>query len=617
MKKLRNRRMTSQQKKDRFNIDPNDTNSPAQNPSGPQTNETNRSNALVDCNHPVTSGTPDVVADLTANLGLAQKTAQAWAVVQDYNDPPTLFTFDEDPVRMDPTSDGGFKIRPLTAKLLKNSVSRIIPGDWTLRTGVRFTQEVIGNMLAEPIIPLPALRRIVACPTFGADGTLQVKPGYCPKTQAHYAPAQGFSVPLVPAEPSTADIARANEVILGDLLYDFPFSSDAEWAHAVALLLLPFVRDMIAGPTPIHLIEAPQAGTGKSLLAEALMYLALGVDAKGMTEPQSEDEWRKLITSSLRNAPEFVFIDNIRDGLDSSALSAATTLPNWSNRLLGGNNMVSTPVRCVWVMTGNNPTLTPEVARRTCRIRLDSETENPWTREGFKHRDLLGWIRSKRSELVWSALVMIQAWIAKGRPEGQKTLGTYEIWARVMGGILDVNGITGFLDNTADIYMASNTESAGNREFVEAWWARFGDRPVGAKDLFDIVQDLDTFDLGDGSDKSQRTRLGGCLQKMRDQQFGSYRIETAGTATSGPSKNAKTYRLGFITRPAKGIRPKGNLVNQGNVGDPKLMVDALESERVNVLLDSEDIHEIDHNRAFQPLDGDRSTATAPARNESN
>ena len=37
----------------------------------------------------------------------------------------------------------------------------------------------------------------------------------------------------------------------------------------MAAVLHPFVRPMISGPTPIHLFDKPQSGTGATLLADA------------------------------------------------------------------------------------------------------------------------------------------------------------------------------------------------------------------------------------------------------------------------------------------------------------------------------------------------------------
>jgi hypothetical protein len=78
------------------------------------------------------------------------------------------------------------------------------------------------------------------------------------------------------------------------------------------------------------------------------------------------------------------------------------------------------------------------MARRTVRIRLDAKAERPDLRTGFRHANLKAWVRENHEWLVWSALTMIQAWIAAGRPRGRKILGMFEPWAETMGGILDV-----------------------------------------------------------------------------------------------------------------------------------------------------------------------------------
>jgi hypothetical protein len=78
----------------------------------------------------------------------------------------------------------------------------------------------------------------------------------------------GYHAYWLLVEPTAADLDRARALIVDDLLIDFPFVSDPDRAHAVALFLLPFVRELIAGPTLLHLIEAPTMGSGKGLLAD-------------------------------------------------------------------------------------------------------------------------------------------------------------------------------------------------------------------------------------------------------------------------------------------------------------------------------------------------------------
>src|SRR5262249_45979982 len=125
---------------------------------------------------------------------------------------------------------------------------------------------VVRDMLVQPDSHLSVLARIVEAPVFASDGTLHVEPGYNAASRCYYAPAKGLQIAVVPQRPTPSEVSHAGKLITEDLLGDFPFVGDAERAHAVALLLLPFARELIAGITPLHLIEKPTPGTGASLL---------------------------------------------------------------------------------------------------------------------------------------------------------------------------------------------------------------------------------------------------------------------------------------------------------------------------------------------------------------
>ena len=118
--------------------------------------------------------------------------------------------------------------------------------------------------------------------------------------------------PPIPTRPTPAEIAAARALICEDLLGDFPFVSPAERAHAVALLLLGFLRGMIDGPTPLHLIEKPTPGTGATLMVDAIATILTGAGASVMTEGRDDDEWRKRVTAKLRQIPAILLIDNLR-----------------------------------------------------------------------------------------------------------------------------------------------------------------------------------------------------------------------------------------------------------------------------------------------------------------
>lgn len=286
-------------------------------------------------------------------------------------------------------------IRPLTIDRTRYLLARV--GRWEKTTAKGKTVDAhppldaVRDMLATPEPPLPVLSRIVETPVFAPDGQLASEPGYHAAARVYVAPPDGLEVPPVSERPTTAEVERARELICDELLEGFPFTGDAEKAHAVALLLLPFARDMIDGHTPLHLIEKPSPGTGGTLLADALALPATGRPLAATTEARDEDEWRKRITAKLLGSPAHVLIDNLRRPLDSAALSAAITAPAWEDRILGKSEMIRMPVRCCWVATGNNPSVSDEIARRTVRIRLDAREERPQMRTGFRHADLRAW----------------------------------------------------------------------------------------------------------------------------------------------------------------------------------------------------------------------------------
>ncbi|HVG96274.1 MAG TPA: hypothetical protein VNK05_05220 [Chloroflexota bacterium] len=487
------------------------------------------------------------------NLNLPDVTDQAWAALLDYNEPPRLFRYGDALSRLETDDRGGTVTRALTEDRLRHHLARA--ADW-----YRWKKDgkdapakkvpdlppvhVVKDLLATPDAPLPPLTRVVAAPVFAPDGEVVTAPGYHAASRTYYAPRPGAApVPPVPAAPAAADVARAKALLLDELLVDFPFTGASERAHAVALLLLPFLRGMIDGPTPLHLIEKPTVGTGATLLAEALVYPAAGAKPAPMVEGRDDEEWRKRLTATLRESPAAVLIDNLRRKLDTPALAAALTAPDaWADRLLGTSETVHLPVRCAWIATGNNPALSDELARRAVRIRLDAQVEQPHLREpkAFKHGDLSGWAAAHRHELVWAALVLGRAWVAQGRPPGARVLGSFESWARVVGGVLETAGIGGFLGNLQELYERANEERAAWVAFVGAWWDTFGSAPTLVKDLFPLVAESEIpLALGDPTKKhSGPVSLGTKIRQAEGRIFTGKRIERA-----GEKKHAILWRL--------------------------------------------------------------------------
>lgn len=480
---------------------------------------------------------------------LARITGQAWSALVAANAPPTYFRFGGMLARFE-HDDGDEPLpRTLTEHRLRHELARV--GRWrTLgkhgAQPARPPVDVVRDMLATPNAPLPILDSITDVPVFAPDGSIRLARGYHPASRTYYAPGPASALPPLADRPSASAIAAARDLLLDEFIGDFPFVGQAERAHALALLLLPFLRPLIAGPTPLHLIEKPMPGTGGTLLAEMALYPALGRPPAGLTPSREDEEWGKKITALLRNAPAAILLDNVRGQIESSNFAKALTATYWEDRILGSSETGRFPVRCTWVATGNNPTLSSEIARRTVRIRLDAHHARPMLRGGFRHPELPGWAADHRGELVGAALTLGRAWIAAGQPRAPDApmLGGFEVWARVLSGVLHVAGVLGFLTNLDEFHAETDDEAAMRAAFVGVWWDEHQGRAVGVSDLYQLVSggDLD-LGLGDRNAQSQRIRLGRRLGEWRGMRFDLDGRLTVSIARGGVERRAQLWKL--------------------------------------------------------------------------
>jgi len=381
---------------------------------------------------------------------------------------------------------------------------------------------VAQDILSNANLPFPRIDGITELPVFSAEGDLQLKPGYSDKTNLYYDPKKDLWIKPVKDVPSKDDVKKAKE-LLDEVYWDFPFVNESDRTHTIALQLQPMARMMIDGVTPLYLVEKPGPGTGASLLVTIATLIGTGTEASVMSEAKDDDEWRKRITSTLRQGAKTVWIDNLREKLDSGALSAAITSPWWSDRLLGSSKQIILAVKNQWIATGNNPQLSNEMSRRTLSIKMDAKLDKPWSRKAdeFLHPKLMDWVKENYAELVWAQMTLIKSWVANGKVEfTERKIGMFEEWSAVMGGILKNAGYDDFLENMEEFYEEADYEGAMTREFIKAWWNKSKTAGLKIQDLYDIVnRTLVDLDLGSGNPQSRNIKLGLRLRQMRDRQF--------------------------------------------------------------------------------------------------
>ena len=401
------------------------------------------------------------------------------------------------------------------------------------------------DMLAYPDLHLPILEGVISTPVFGRHGELIMTDGYHQNDRLWLSPDTKLELGTIPGEPTAEDIAAARALLIDDLLVDFPFVDDSDRAHAIAAMILPFIRRMIDGPTPMHLIEAPTMGSGKGLLANLISVAATGAACEARTLPENEDEIRKMLTAELMKGRPIILLDNANDRkqMHSSSLASVLTSVRWTDRKLGESIMASVPNHAVWLMTGNNPNMHLELTRRCIRVRIDPRVDRPWKRTSFKHPEVTTWATENRTALVSAIVTLIRAWMAAGEPLDRARLGSFERWSSIIGGILKIAGVPGFLANLDQLYEAADVEGQAWREFTAAWWQAFRGEPKKVSELNQFCEERELMLRlrGDGSARSQQTRLGTALGSYRDRSFDRLRILWAGAASK--HKGVAMYSL--------------------------------------------------------------------------
>ena len=415
---------------------------------------------------------------------------------------------------------------------------------------------------------LPRLTGITSVPLVLADGSLLTTPGYDSSSGYYYAPPEGFTLPDVPEQPTAQQLSGAVS-LLAEPFADFPFVDDASRAAACALLFSVLARPVIDGPTPLLVVESPMPGTGKGLLVDAVAVLALGSKVRLTPKPESDDEWRKKLLSILANGPRLVAFDNVRGTLRSQALESLLTSTAWGDRTLGRSEHATYPNATAWAATSNNATLGSDMRRRCYLVRLDARTERPEERTGWRHPDLLAWIRENRPELVAAALTVTRAWVAAGRPGPSSvvpTLGSFESWRHVVGGLLEVAGVRGFLGNL-DAVREHTADDGGWADFAASWWGRFADEWVTAADLVHAQHRGELCDAPGGLDLARVNAaqvLGKALQYRRDAYLAGFRVERE------EGDGARRRRGGARWRLAPS--PTANVVPLPTVGEPDCLL---------------------------------------------
>jgi len=407
---------------------------------------------------------------------------------------------------------------------------------------------------------LPTLVGIVEAPILRPDGSILSAPGYDPVTGLLLQSDSEW--PAVPDTPTREDAIAALRELL-EPFAEFPFVDEPARAVFVAAILTALQRRLLES-APLFAFDAPVQRSGKSLLAESISLLATGRRPAAVGVPREGDEFRKSITSALRENQAIVNLDNVTRPLDSPDLARAITQSEYADRLLGVNRMLRLPTNVLWTATGNNLTFHGDLPSRALVCRIDPQVERPEERR-FRIADLPSYLRDNRKRLIAAALTILRAHYVAGRPrQSVRPWGGFDQWSREIREALVWLGLADPCATREQI-IANDPERELTAEVLRALHAAFGDKALLTREVITAACDGSHDELRQAllavaarrNDPQQidAVRLGHWLASKKDRVVEDLRLNT-----DKPIRGTQVWRVKAVgIAGSDGIKPAAQM----------------------------------------------------------
>lgn len=367
---------------------------------------------------------------------------------------------------------------------------------------------------------LPVINGIARQPVLLADGRLVSQAGYDPASRYYCAFDAAKFARLEPTEAN----ARASMGRLTQLLREFHFAPPRDRATALAAIFTAVLR-MSLGRAPGFHVAAPAPGSGKSLLSEVIAWFAGPGHPAKVSYPRTEEEATKVILAALLAGPAVIEFDDMTlDWRPFGAINRLLTSATMTDRILGVSKMATVNTDTLVLGSGNNTGPVGDLIRRVVVINLDTRSESPAT---LRYKgDPLGEMIAKREAHVADVLLIVEAWIAAGRPKADLSpIATYGgRWTDYCRQPLVWLGLDDPAEGLIE-QLKDDPDRAALGHFLSAWHAQLREKVVTLRGLMEEAE-------GDLAEAIEDLSFEGSLLQ-RNSRFGQYLKRNAGRPVSG------------------------------------------------------------------------------------
>jgi hypothetical protein len=320
-----------------------------------------------------------------------------------------------------------------------------------------------------------SLRGIVRVPRIDDSGGIHFISGYDPVTGLYHDKSTTF---YVPAKPSP-DQARAAANVLSCPFSEYQFVDRAAGPALLLAAVFTAIERLFLPLAPMFVIRSSMPGTGKGLIVRALVRLAYDTAPVAITWGGNSEEFEKRLAAVLLRTPGILSIDNANGmQIKGDLLESVITEGCADIRVLGYSKIVRVRNRSFIALTGNNPIITGDMARRALSVDIVPRSADPERdRYPFNPAEL---VQRHRTDFLTAAYTAMRAFRLAGMPSrGLPAAGSFDEWSHKVRDL--VHWLTGYdISEGFRRNKAEDPRRQNDASLLAALHQHFGKKPFKA-----------------------------------------------------------------------------------------------------------------------------------------
>jgi putative DNA primase/helicase len=271
----------------------------------------------------------------------------------------------------------------------------------------------------------PVLTGISRVPAIEDDGSVRFPSGHDHLTGLYYDRPIKFEIP----ELVSHDDARvaAEQLLIPFAEYNLGEPNEAQ--AVIYALVFSALRRPHLPAAPMFVVRSSMAGTGKGLLLRSAAQLAYSTAPTILTWGGSAEEFEKRLASVMLQMPAVLNIDNANGMMVAGDLLESLITEGTADiRPLGRSETIKVRNRSFIGLTGNNPIITGDMARRTIVLDVVPRSADP-ERDRYNSNPV-DLVVERRPEFLRCAYTAMRGFRQAGMPSGGLAgVGSFDAWS--------------------------------------------------------------------------------------------------------------------------------------------------------------------------------------------